>query len=533
MIGFGRAPCDEGVIRGAAETPGCAAADKPWVLAATILGSSMAFIDGSVVNIALPAIQGGLAASVTAVQWVINGYMLMLGALILVGGSAGDRFGRRRVFASGIALFAVASIACALAPSLAILVVARALQGIGGALLVPSSLSIISASFAEAERGEAIGTWAGFSALTTALGPVLGGWLVDALSWRVIFVINVPIAAVALAIAFRRVPESRDEQDPAAVDWRGGLLATLGLAAMIYGLTAAPRLGWSHPVVVGALVGGVLVLGGFLRFEARTNSPMLPLGLFRSATFSGANGMTLLLYFALGGVLFLLPFNLIGVRHYSATLAGVAFLPFTTMMGGLSRWVGDLAGRYGARGPLIIGPVIAAVGFALFAVPGVGGSYWATFFPAMLVAGLGMAISAAPLTTTIMGAVDDRHAGVASGVNNAVSRIGGLLAVAMLGAVAIGVFGNSLDNRMDDLQVPADLRHALSAEVPKLAEAEVPPQAEGDLRRRLEQALDEAFVASFRVAMLTAAGLALLGALCAALTIGPDPNPGHSEGHAS
>lgn len=533
MIGFGRAPCDEGVIRAAPKTSGCAEADKPWVLVATILGSSMAFIDGSVVNLALPAIQGGLAASVAAMQWVINGYMLMLGALILVGGSAGDRFGRRRVFASGITLFAAASIACALAPSLTILVAARALQGIGGALLVPSSLSIISASFAEAERGKAIGTWAGFSALTTALGPVLGGWLVDALSWRVIFLINVPIAAVALGIAFRRVPESRDEQDPAAVDWRGGLLAALGLAALVYGLTAASRLGWSHPVVVGALVGGVLVLGGFLRFEARTTSPMLPLGLFRSATFSGANGMTLLLYFALGGVLFLLPFNLIGVQHYSATLAGAAFLPFTAMMGGLSPWAGGLAGRYGARGPLIIGPMIAAVGFALFAVPGVGGSYWVTFFPAMLIAGLGMAISAAPLTTTIMGAVDDRHAGVASGVNNAVSRIAGLLAVAMLGAIAVGVFGRSLDNRMDDLQVPADLRHALSAEVPKLADAEVPPQVEGDLRRRLEQALNEAFVASFRVAMLTAAGLALLGALCAALTIGPDPNAGHSEGSES
>jgi EmrB/QacA subfamily drug resistance transporter len=519
MISLGRAPCDEGVLRAAPDTRGCAERAKPWVLTATILGSSMAFIDGTVVNVALPAIQADMATSLKGMQWVVNAYMLMLGALVLVGGSAGDRFGRRQVFALGIVIFTAASVACGLAPNITVLVAARTVQGVGGALLVPSSLAIISASFGEAERGKAIGTWAGFSALTTAFGPVLGGWLVDALSWRAIFFINLPVALVVLGITFWRVPESRDEQDQAPVDWRGGLLATLGLGGLVYGLTAASDMDWGQPAVLGSLLAGALVLGIFLLAEERTPSPMMPLGLFQSWTFAGANAMTLLLYFALGGALFFLPFNLMGMQDYSATLAGAAFLPFTLIMGGLSRWSGGLIDRYGARMPLTVGPVIAAAGFALFALPGTGGSYWTTFFPAMVVLGLGMAVSVAPLTTTLMGAVSEQRAGVASGINNAVSRIAGMLAVALLGAVAVGVYGATLKERMTDLRVPAEVRRELEQEVPKLAEAEVPPQIQGARRQVLEQALNESFVRSFRVAMLTAAGLTLVGALCAGLTI--------------
>jgi EmrB/QacA subfamily drug resistance transporter len=521
MISFGRAPCDEGVIYAAAETPGCAELARPWVLAATILGSSMAFIDGSVVTVALPAIQADLTASVAGAQWVANAYMLMLGALILVGGSAGDRFGRRRMFALGVAIFTAASVACGLAPNTAALIAVRAAQGAGGALLVPGSLALISAAFPGDERGKAIGTWAGFSALTTAAGPVLGGWLVDALSWRAIFFINVPIALLTLGLAFWQVPESRDASDDGTVDWRGALLAMFGLGGLAYGLTAASDFGWMNPVILAVLLGSGLVLALFVWYEARASSPMMPLSLFRSADFSGANAMTLLLYFALSGVLFFLPFNLIRIQGYSATFAGAAFLPFTLILGGLSRWSGGLIHRYGARKPLTIGPVIVAAGSALFALPGIGGTYWTTFFPAMAVLGLGMAISVAPLTTTVMGAAGSQHAGTASGINNAISRIAGMLAIALLGALVVGVFGATLDTRLAELRVPPEIRRALNAEVPKFAEAKVPPQIEGEQRRTLEKVLDESFVRSFRVVMLVAAGVALMSALCAGMTISP------------
>ncbi|MGH6811613.1 MAG: MFS transporter, partial [Methylocella sp.] len=433
----------------------------------------------------------------------------------------GDHFGRRRVFALGVAIFTLASIVCGLAPNTAALIAARAAQGVGGALLVPSSLAIISAAFPVDERGKTIGTWAGVSALTTTVGPVLGGWLVDAISWRAIFFINVPIALLTLGLAFWHVPESRDASYNETVDWRGAFLAMLGLAGLAYGLTAASNFGWMSPIVLGVLLGSGLVLASFVWHEARTPSPMMPLGLFRSPAFSGANAMTLLLYFALSGVLFFLPFNLIRIQGYSAALAGAAFLPFTLIMGGLSRWSGGLIHRYGARKPLTLGPVIVAAGAALFALPGIGGSYWTTFFPAMAVLGLGMAVSVAPLTTTVMSAAESQHAGTASGINNAISRIAGMLAVALLGALTVGVFGAALDRRLAELQVSPEIRLALNAEVPKFAEAKVPPQIEGEQRRMLEKVLDESFVRSFRVAMLVAAGLALVSALCAGLTIGP------------
>ncbi|HML13078.1 MAG TPA: MFS transporter, partial [Xanthobacteraceae bacterium] len=320
MIGFGRAPCDEGVIRAGREAAPCAERARPWVLAATILGSALAFIDGSVVNVALPAIQSDLNAAIDGAQWVVNGFMLMLGALTLIGGAAADRFGRRRVFAAGVILFTAASMACGLAPNAGALIAARFVQGGGGALLVPSSLAIISAAFPQETRGRAIGTWAGFSALTTAAGPILGGMLVDASSWRAVFFINLPLAAVTLAIAFAHVPESRDDAAH-GLDWRGGLLATLGLAALAYGLTAAAQRGWEDAAVLASLVASALALVAFVGWEARAAAPMLPLGLFRSPVFTGANLLTFLLYFALSGAFFFLPFDLIHVQGYSATRA--------------------------------------------------------------------------------------------------------------------------------------------------------------------------------------------------------------------
>jgi len=492
---------------------------KRFVLIATILGSSLAFIDGTVVSIALPSIQSELAGSVEGAQWVVNAYTLMLGALVLVGGAAGDRFGRRRIFLLGIFLFTLASLACGLAPSSAFLVAARAVQGIGAALLVPSSLALITATFPRAERGRAIGSWAGFSALTTAFGPILGGAFVDALSWRAIFFLNLPIALATFALTYARVPESHAEADEPAIDWLGGALAVIGLSGIAYGLTSAATLGWRNGFVVGALLAGFLILAGFIVREARTAAPMLPLGLFRARHFAGGNVVTLLLYFALGGTLFLLPFDLIRVQGYSATEAGAAFLPFTALMCGLSRWSGGLVARIGARLPLTVGPLIAAAGNGWLALHGAGGSYWLAVLPAMLLLGLGMAIAVAPLTTVVMDSVDERHAGAASGTNNAVARIAGMLAVALLGALAVGVFAGDLDRRLTGLAVTPEIRREIAAEVPKLAEAEVPRSVQGAERQLLERALQDSFLASYRLAMLVAAAMAALSGVAGLLMI--------------
>jgi EmrB/QacA subfamily drug resistance transporter len=513
------APCDDGVIAaGVAQAP-CAPQAGPWVLAATILGSSMAFIDGTVVNVALPVLQAQFQATSAQVQWVVQAYALLLAALILVGGSLGDRYGRRRVYAIGVVLFAVASVACGLAQSVGQLIAARALQGVGGALLVPGSLAIISASFDEARRGQAIGTWSGFTGITSAVGPVLGGWLVENASWRAVFFINVPIAIAVLALVGRHVPESRDPQAAGALDWPGALLAALGLGSTVYGLTVATEGGLGQPAALAWLGAGILGLGLFLLRERLARAPMMPLELFRARTFAGANLLTFLLYAGLGGAFFFVPFNLIQVQGYSATAAGASMLPMILIMFALSRWAGGLVARVGARKPLVIGPAIAACGFALFARPGVGGSYWMTYFPAVVVLGLGMATAVAPLTTTVMGAVEQRHAGLASGINNAVSRVASLLSIAVLNLVLATVFMGAFDNRLAELPLPPPAREALAAERGKLAGAQIPSDLSADLQAAARQAVDEAYVAGFRVVMLIAAGLAASSALSAWLLI--------------
>ena len=498
-----------GDARGASQQETHLSTSGPWVLAATILGSSMAFIDGTVVNVALPVLQTALKATVGDVQWVVEAYALFLAALILVGGSLGDSFGRRRIFATGIGLFTAASIVCGLAPNVTVLIIARAVQGIGGALLVPGSLAIISASFYSQQRGRAIGTWSGFTAITSVIGPVLGGGLVQYASWRWVFFINVPLAAIVLVILFWRVPESRDTEDSPHLDWWGALLATLGLGGIVYGLIESGHLGLGSAQVLSALVLGVVALSVFLVVEARSSAPMLPLRLFRSRTFSGANLLTLFLYAALGGTLFFVPFNLIAVQGYPPSAAGAAMLPTILILFLLSRWSGGLINRYGAKLPLIIGPVIAATGFALFARPDIGGSYWTTFFPASVVLGIGMAISVAPLTTAVMGAVDTHRAGIASGINNAVSRTAGLLAIAVLGIIVLAVFNSSLDSHLS--QQP-QLLHLIDAQRFKLVGIAIPANVTGQQYTLLKQAINESFISGFRAAMLTGAGLALASA---------------------
>ena len=513
MTAIHHGPCDQGLIR--AGSGGAAAslapARKRLVLAATVLASSMAFIDGSVVNVALPAIQKSLAADAAAAQWVMNAYLLFLGALVLVGGAAADRFGRRRVLLIGVGVFTAASLGCALAPDVIILIAARAVQGIGAALLTPASLAILGASFSDAERGQATGAWAGFGAVTTAAGPVLGGWLVDHLSWRAVFFVNLPIAAAAIALVLFAVPESRDSEARGA-DIPGAALVAIGLGLVTWALTTAPARGFGWPPLTAALGLGALLLAAFVWFEARANTPMLPLQLFKSRDFSGTNLLTLFLYFALSGALFFLPFELIRVHRYSATAAGAALLPFSVVMSLFSPLAGRLGDRLGPRIPLIVGPLLAGAGLLLLALTADLQSYWTGVLPAMLVMSVGLTLSVAPLTSTVMGSVESVHAGKASGINNAVARVAGLLAVALMSLAFASSFDAALNSRLDRLSVAANAR-------PARGQALALSLTDHDAR--IANAKRDAFQAAFRRAMLIAAGSAATAGGVAAAMIRP------------
>jgi EmrB/QacA subfamily drug resistance transporter len=445
---------------------------------------------------------------------------LFLAALLLVGGALGDRYGRRRVFMLGTALFVIASIACAWSTTVHALIAARAVQGIGAALLVPGSLALVSAAFPESERGRAIGTWSGASGITAAVGPVLGGFLVDHFSWTWAFLINVPLGVLLLAICALKVPESRGGAAAQRIDVPGAVLATVGLAGIVFALIEAPRRGWSAAEVATALAAGIAGLALFVLVEARRSQPMLPLTLFRVRDFAGTNLLTLLLYAALGGGLYFFPLDLIQVQGYDATSAGAALLPFIAIMFLLSRWAGKLVDVYGAKRPLVAGPVIAAAGFALFAWPSTGGHYATTFLPAVCVLGLGMAVTVAPLTTTVMNSVGADLAGIASGVNNAVSRVAGLLAIAVFGIVMAHAFDTTLASRLEALHVSPPLRAAVEQQKQKLAGIVLPADANPDEAAAVRRAIAEAFVAGFRRVMLLCAALALLSALAAWWLIG-------------
>jgi EmrB/QacA subfamily drug resistance transporter len=500
-----------------AESP-CAASARPWVLTATILASSMAFIDSTAVNVALPALQNSLHATVVGVQWVVESYGLFLGALILVGGTLGDLFGRRLIFIAGTIVFAAASLACSVAPGIEVLIAARSIQGVGAALLVPGSLAIISTSFDEKSRGQAIGTWSGWTAITTALGPVLGGWLVEHASWRWVFVINLPLAAAVTALSLWRIPESRSAI-ASRIDWPGALLATLGLGGLVFAFIESTSLGWSNAHVIGSLVGALGCLLACLWYEARTPYPMIPLALFRNLSFSGANLLTLFLYAAVGVFFFLLPLNLIQVQGYSATAAGAAMLPMILLMFLLARWSGGLVARYGQRLPLIVGSLLAACGFLLFAVPSVAADYWTTIFPALTIVGLGMAITVAPLTTDVMNSVDENHVGAASGINNAVARVAGVLGVAVFGIVMVYAFRLSLGQALARLSLPAQILAEIHAQETKLAGLAPPAGLDAATTAAIREIIRQGFVFGFRIVMILCAGLSFVSALAARIMV--------------
>jgi EmrB/QacA subfamily drug resistance transporter len=514
-------PCDELVIRTQPTAVDRPCRRKRLALAAAILGSSMAFIDGSVVNVALPAIQSELRASVAAMQWIVNAYLLFLGSLVLVGGSMGDKLGRRTVFIAGIGIFTLASAACGLAPNAGSLIAGRAVQGIGAALFVPSSLAIIGAVFEGEERGRAIGTWAGVGAITSAVGPVAGGFLVDALSWRAIFFLNVPLAAVTIALAISSVPNSHKLDAPQQLDWPGALSAAAGLAALTYGLTQASARGFAHPLVLCAIGAGVLVLAAFVMIEAKSRDPMMPLDVFRSRDFTGANLVTLLLYFGLGGALFFLPFTLIRAHGYTATEAGAALLPVPVIIGLLSSFTGGLTSRFGSRVLLSAGPGVAGIGFVMLALPFVRGSYWAGFLPALAVLGLGMTITVAPLTTTVMGSVPGDRAGVASGINNAVARVASLLAIAVLGIVFMWSHHAALSARLDELHVPQGARQTGQLLEPEGQAGAAAGDAHTLPRTPVALAEADAIADALRAVALVCAACAFAGAGLAVATIQP------------
>jgi EmrB/QacA subfamily drug resistance transporter len=517
-----RQPCDEAVIRSGGIAAPCAAGARRWVLAATIIGSSMAFIDSTVVNVALPALQTSFHATIVGVQWVVESYGLFLGALILVGGSLGDLFGRRLMFVLGVGIFAVASAGCGIASNIHQLIVARSVQGVGAALLVPGSLAIISTSFDEKSRGQAIGTWSGFTAITTAVGPVLGGWLVEHASWRWVFFINLPLAAALIAISLWHIPESRSAAG-GHLDWYGALLVTLGLGGLVNGFIESVNMGWGHPLVLASLIVGCGGLILFLFVEASVAAPMVPLTLFASSGFSGTNLLTLFLYAAMGIFFFLFPLNLIQVQGYSATGAGAAVLPMILLIFVLSRWSGGLVTRYGPRPPLIIGPLVVALGFVLFAVPSVGGSYWKAFFPAVVGLGFGMAITVAPLTTVVMNSVGPDRVGAASGINNAVARVAGVLAIAVLGIAMVNAFSSRLNRSLVPLSLPPGVLEAVQSDEIKLAGLPIPPGISLGTKAAIKEAVAEAFVFGFRMVMLVCAGLSVASSAVAWRMISKEP----------
>lgn len=489
-----------------------------WVLVAAILGSSVVFIDGTAVNVALPVIGHDVRADAASLQWVVESYALSLSALILIGGALGDRFGRRRIFVAGNALFAAASLACGLAPDAEWLIAARFVQGIGGALATPGSLALISANFEGQTRGKAIGTWSGFSAMTSAIGPLLGGGLAQTVGWRWVFFANVPLALAVCAISLCCVPESDDPKDRGPVDFFGGILATAGLGSLTFGLirlqdAAGDALG------IGASISGVLLLAGFVAYERIAPQPMMPLDVFANRAFSGANLYTLFLYAAIGGSLFFVPFDLQNVQGYTPTASGAALLPFIAIMFLLSRWSGGLVATIGARTPMVVGALLAAGGFVSFAFAGIDRPYWVSIFPAACLLGAGGALFVAPLTTLVMDSVSGDRSGVASGINNAVSRVAGLLAIAAIGIILIGTFYRNLDRQVAAMRLSPATTAALAAERGQLPQQVVPARIQPPERARIREILRSAYTDGFRAAMLTSALLCAAASILALLEI--------------
>lgn len=487
-----------------------------WIMGSAILASAMAFIDSTALNVVLPSLQKSLNAKGPDLFWVLNAYLLMLASLILIGGSLGDRLGRKKVFMIGIVIFILGSAACGLTPGVGLLITFRVLQGAGGALMIPGSLSLISSLIDKEERGRAIGTWSAITTLVTIGGPILGGALGDAGLWRAIFFINIPIGIIVLIILGSKVGESRDEQSSSSVDIPGAVTLGLGLACLTFGFLRAPSLGFGHIQAWGSLAAGVLLLASFLVVEYKSKQPMMPLRLFANRTFTGVNLLTFFLYAGLGAAMLFLSLDLVQAQGYSQLQSGLSFLPFTILMISIARYAGGLADKYGPRLLLIIGPLVAGVGFLMlsFVQQTKGPSeFWTTFFPGIFTLGLGMSITVAPLTATVMGSVEDRFSGTASGVNNAMTRIAGVFANAILGALAVLLFYGALQKQIAPIPLDAPDRGAVMAEAVNLGNASVPAVIKPSDRALVQNAYRLSFIYAYTRIMRVAAGLCFLGVL--------------------
>ena len=500
---------------------------QKWTLVSTILASSLVFIDSTALNVALPALQKDLGISGTELLWVINGYALFLSALLLVGGSLGDLYGRNKVFLIGLAIFSISSLFCGISQSPLQLIIARAFQGIGGALLTPGSLSILSSQFGSENRGKAIGIWSTFSALTAIFGPILGGWLAGMGLWRVIFFINIPLSIIVFVTMLAKVPESKNPQAE-KLDFWGALLVTLGLGGITYGFIESPNHGFGDMQIMASLLIGGASLIGFILVQRYSKHPMMPLGLFKSSVFSGGNLLTLFVYAALGGAMFFLPLNLIQIQGYSELNAGLSMLPIIFSIAGISTLMGRYVDRNGVRLPLIVGPIITSIGFYLFSVNCITAGpedYWHTFFISFLLIGVGMGITVAPLTTAVMGAVSEDNAGIASGINNTVARAAGVLAIALLGAVALFSFNKSIEREIAGMDLSESVKSEIMYESSKLAGAEAPITLSDDDKVFIEQVYKNSFIAAFNKVVIIAAILTFLGGIMAMIFIRPKKIP--------
>jgi len=487
-----------------------------WVMVSAILSSAMAFIDSTALNVVLPALQKNLNASGADLFWILNAYLLMLASLILIGGSMGDKLGRKKIFMLGILIFIIGSAACGFASSVIFLIVFRIIQGIGGALMIPGSLSLISSSINEKERGKAIGTWSAFTTVVTMGGPVIGGALADAGLWRYIFFINVPIGIAALVMLAFRVQESIDENKNHTIDYIGAATIAFGLAALTFGFLRFPALGFKNWQVFIPLTAGLLLLVLFIFIEKKSNHPMMPLKLFANKTFSGANLLTFFLYAGLGAGMLFLSLNLVQVQGYTQLQSGLTFLPFTLLMISIARFAGSLADKIGSRLFLIAGPAIAGTGLLLLSfVQQTHGAkdYWTTFFPGIFIFGLGMSFTVAPLTATVMGSADNHLSGTASGVNNAMTRIANVFANAVFGALAVLFFSHALQTEIKNIVLPTQIKQKIVEQAINLGNAKVPPEINGNNKLLIENFYHQSFITAYKNIMRLSSLLGFLGAL--------------------